>query len=185
MIYNRDMSIANYVAPMRQHQINQLLEDILLKTEKSYPEDNLLGIIKSYIPAIEVIEHDFNEDRSIRGAIYKKSNEFIRPLIVIQQRIKKEAKSFALAHEFAHYVLNHPGDANYMIDKMDFDDSKEMQKEAEAQYFAGALLMPLEKFTKLMGIMSVSQLAQRFGVSESAVKVRKAWLNGTEREETI
>lgn len=176
------MPIANYVTPMRQHHINQLLEDILLTTEKSYPEDSLLDIIKSYISDVEVIEHDFDGDRSIRGAIYKKSKDFDKPLIVIQRRINKEGKSFTLAHEFAHYVLDHPGDANYMIDKMAFDDSEEMQKEAEAQYFAGSLLMPVEKFTKLMGVMSVSQLAQRFGVSESAVKVRKAWLNGPESE---
>lgn len=179
------MAIANYIPPTRQWEINTLLNDILIATGKTYPESNVLDIIKAYIPDIEVVEHDFNGDLSIRGAIFKKSEEFQHPLIAIQKNQIKGAKTFTLAHEFGHYCLDHVGKSNFMIDKEVYDGSEHMQREAEAQYFAATLLMPVDQFTKLSNYLTISQLAKRFGVSEAAVRVRKAWLDGKYREGTL
>jgi len=157
----------------------------LLISGKSYPEDGVIDIIKGYVPDVTIVEHDFDGDASTRGAVFKKSATFEHPLIVIQKRQPKELKTFTLAHESGHYCLGHVGDSNFMIDKEMFDGSEHMQREAEAQYFAGTLLMPVDKFVKLANYLTAPQLAQRFGVSESAVRVRKAWLDGARRERSL
>lgn len=172
------MAIPNYIPPTRQWEINSLINDILLVSNKSYPEDGVIDIIKGFIPDITILEHDFDGDLTTRGAIFKKSPTFKHPLIAVQKRQSKQAKTFTLAHEFGHYSLGHIGASNFMIDKEEYDGSEHMQREAEAQYFAATLLMPTDKFSKLASFLTVPQLAQRFGVSESAVRVRKAWLDG-------
>ncbi|HEU5187972.1 MAG TPA: ImmA/IrrE family metallo-endopeptidase [Candidatus Saccharimonadales bacterium] len=169
---------ANYIARTRQFEINNLIDEILLNTDLSYPESSVIDIIKAYIPDVSIVEDNFDGDSNIRGAIFKKSKEFTKPLIVIQKKLTKVGKTFTLAHEFGHYCLGHTGSANFMIDKLHYDGSEEMQKEGEAQYFAGALLMPVDKFMKLDNVVGDVELARRFGVSESAVRVRKAWLHG-------
>lgn len=175
------MAIANYVTQKRQHEIDELLKQIQLATGKTYPENNMIEIIKSYIPNVAIVEHDFFGDTHTRGAVYKKSETYKTPLIVVQKKQTKEAKTFTLAHEFGHYCLDHVGSANFLLDNKDFDGSPTMQKEAEAQYFAGSLLMPEDEFTELSQFLSIKELAKRFGVSESAARVRKAWLDGSNR----
>lgn len=178
------MSVANYIPRKRQSEIDDLIDQIQLITGKSYPEDGVVDIIKAFIPGVSIVEHDFG-DHNTRGAIFKKSEEFEEPLIAVQKNQPKEVKTFTLAHEFGHYSLDHTGEANFMIDRIKYDGSEEMQKEAEAQYFAASVLMPREKFLKLMSFLSVKELAQRFGVSESAVRVRKAWLDGSTRDRAL
>jgi Zn-dependent peptidase ImmA (M78 family) len=175
--------INNYITRKRQSEIDSLLDDIQLVTGKSYPADDLLDIISAYIPDVSILEHDFGGDRAIRGAIYKKSDEFKKPLIVVQKLLSPSAKTFTIAHEFGHYSLDHPGEANYMLDRIEFDGTEEKQREADAQYFAASLLMPRDKFVKLMNYLSDSELALRFGVTEAAVRVRKAWLDGSGRDD--
>jgi len=176
------MPIANYITRKRQSEIDALIDQIQLITGKIYPEDGLIDIIKAFIPGVIIVENDFGGDANMRGAIFKKSEEFADPLIVIQENQPKPAKTFSLAHEFGHYSLGHAGEANFMMDKIKYDDSEEMQMEADAQYFAASLLMPREKFIGLMNFLSDKELAQRFGVSESAVRIRKAWLDGSGRD---
>jgi len=151
----------------------------LFTLHKSYPEDSLLEIVKGAIPGVQVLEHDF--DPSIRGVIYKRSKEFTTPRIVLRKSLSPEQKTFALAHELAHYLLDHPGKKNLMLDKMVYDGSRSQQLEAQAQYFAAALLMPQEKFV-WMAKASVDDdtLAKRFGVSPAAVRVRRNWLRVNE-----
>jgi Zn-dependent peptidase ImmA (M78 family) len=170
--------IANYITPKKQAEIEGLVNQIQLATDKTYPKDSLIDIIKASIPNVSVVEHDFYGDRNIRGIIYKMSEVFKTPLIAVQQRLTKEGKTFALAHEFGHYSLGHADSANFMFDTVAFDGSEEAQKEAEAQFFAASLLMPRDEFTGLMDYLTIKELAKRFGVSESAARVRKAWLNG-------
>lgn len=172
------MATPNYIPRTRQWEINTLLNDILLQADKHYPENSIIDIIKSYIPDIKIVEHDFEGDSTIRGAIYKKSDRFKYPLIAIQKNQSKRAKNFTLAHEFGHYSLGHIGSSNYMIDKEVYDGSDHMQQEAEAQYFAASLLMPVDRFSRLAEHLTTAQLARRFGVSEAAVEVRRMWLDG-------
>jgi Zn-dependent peptidase ImmA (M78 family) len=167
--------IKNYLSEQELQRIDRALNDLLLNLHKSYPEDSLLDIVRGAIPGVQILERDF--DPSIRGVIYKKSKEFPTPRILIRKSLSPEQKTYALAHELAHYYLDHPGKENFMLDKMTWDGSRRQQFEAQAQYFAASLLMPRDKFIWMAkAIPDDDALAKRFGVSTAAVRVRRNWL---------
>ena len=167
--------VRNHLSTLELTRIDEALNSLLLDVHKTYPEDSLLDIIKAAIPGMEILEEDF--DPSIRGVIYKKSKEFPTPRIVIQKQLSPEQKTYALAHEFGHYLLDHPGEKNFMLDKMVYDGSRRQQLEAQAQYFAASLLMPRDKFLWMTRVIPNDEvIAKRFGVTPTTVKVRRAWL---------
>lgn len=172
----------NHLSMEDQRDIDEKLNYILLSLHKSYPEDSLLDIVKSAIPNVKILEDTFDGDHSIRGVIFKQSKEFKTPVIAIQKNLSPEAKTFTLAHEFAHYMLDHPGTANYLFDKIVYDGSEEKQRESAAQYFAASLLMPKDKFLWLDRVVDDQALAKRFGVSVAAVRVRRDWLQANGRK---
>lgn len=134
-----------------------------------------MDIVESAIPDVQILEHDL--DSSIRGVIYKKSKQFPTPRILVRKSLSPEQKTYALAHELAHYYLDHPGKENFMLDRMIWDGSNRQQLEAQAQYFAASLLMPRDKFIWMAkAIPDDESLAKRFGVSTAAVRVRRNWL---------
>ncbi len=159
----------------RREFIDTTIEEILCDTNKSYPEDDLKEIIMSYNSDITLWEYDFKEDRNkISGAIaYPESGE-IR--IFINKDLPPARKTFTLAHEFGHFIL-HNGERKFRLDFSDQYSDKEAEDEVEANYFAGALLMPEKMFWMMNGLLNDDRLlARRFGVSVSAVKVRKKCL---------
>jgi Zn-dependent peptidase ImmA (M78 family) len=167
----------NRISIQRQREIEDMVHSILLSTGLSYPENSLLGIIKANIPDVVLVEDDFG-GKDIRGAIFRKSDKFRHPLIAIQANQSAGAKTFALAHEFGHYVLNHNEKDNYFIDTRPFDGSRPMQDEGEANFFAATLLMPKDEFLRLdQPFVTDAQLAERFGVSPAAARVRREWLS--------
>jgi Zn-dependent peptidase ImmA (M78 family) len=169
----------NKISYDRQAEIESIIQSLLLSTGLSYPENPLIDIIKAAIPDIVVTESDFSGKTNVRGAVFRKSKDYDRSLIAIQSNQSEPSKTFALAHEFGHYVLDHNPRANYYIDDRPFDGSKPMQDEGEANFFAQMLLMPRDMFAKLdQPFVTDMQLAKRFGVTEGAVRVRREWLNG-------
>lgn len=167
----------NKITIQRQREIEDAVQSILLETGLSYPENSLPEIIQRYIPDVSIVEDDFNGNASVRGAIFRKSKDYQHPLIAVQSHQSGGAKTFALAHEFGHYVLNHNEQDNYLIDDRPFNGSKPMQDEGEANFFAASLLMPEPIFHRLdTGFLTDEQLAQRFGVTATAVRVRREWL---------
>lgn len=165
----------NHLSDKEVQRIDQTLDDLLLSAHLSYPENSLLDIVKAAIPGVEILEYDL--DSSVRGIIYKKSEKFPTPRILIRKTLTPEQKTYALAHELAHYLLDHPGKENFMLDKMIYDGSRKQQLEAQAQYFAASLLMPRGKFVWMAKVMPDDELiAKRFGVSQAAVRVRRNWL---------
>jgi Zn-dependent peptidase ImmA (M78 family) len=167
----------NKIPRDRQVEIESIVQSILLATGLSYPEDSLTDIIKTFIPDVSIVESNFDGRSNIRGAVFKKSEKYKHPLIAVQSNQTAGAKTFALGHEFGHYVLNHNDKENYYIDDRPFDGSKSMQDEGEANFFAAALLMPKEDFLKLdQSFVTDAQLAERFGVTPTAVRVRREWL---------
>ena len=167
----------NKISDERQAEIESLVQSLLLSTGLSYPENSLIDIIQATIPDIVLTESDFNGKTNVRGAIFRKSDEYEHPLIAIQSEQSPPSKTFALAHEFGHYVLDHNPKENYYIDDRPFDGSKPMQDEGEANFFAQILLMPKDLFAKLdQPFVTDGQLAKRFGVTEGAVRVRREWL---------
>lgn len=169
--------MVQYLDLTKQRRIDDLIKGMQLVSGLSYPENSLIGIIEAWIPEVSILEYEFGAAK-IRGAIYKKSPQFKQPLIVVEKSLAPEVKTFTLAHEFGHYSLDHPAPSNFLLDKI---GQANKTQEAEAQYFAASLLMPKDKFTQLMLVLDDKKLAERFGVSVSAVRVRKQWLNGSEK----
>lgn len=167
----------NPLTLQRQAEIEEIIQNLQLSTGLFYPEDNLLDLIQAAIPDVKIVEHDFDGKLNIKGAIFKKSKDYPQPLIAVQSKQSKPSKTFALAHEFGHYLLGHNPRANYFIDDRTFDGSKAMQNEGEANFFAQILLMPKDKFEQLdQPFVTDEQLAARFGVTEGAIRVRREWL---------
>lgn len=168
---------ANKIPISRQQSIVDVINNLLMDTGMSYPEYGLKKIIERVIPGVLIKEDDFNGDKHIKGAVFKKSSEYRSPLIAIQADQPRRAKTFALAHEFGHYILNHNPHSNYLIDTREFDGSRTMQNEGEAHFFALSLLMPKDKFVKLdQPFVNDRQLADYFGVTEANIRVRRDWL---------
>jgi Zn-dependent peptidase ImmA (M78 family) len=167
----------NLLTPQKQAKIEDLVHKLQLATGLSYPENSLDEIIRAVIPDVEIKESDFGGKSNIKGAVFRKSDEYEHPLIGIQSNQSEGSKTFALAHEFGHYVLEHNPKQNYYIDDRQFDGTKYMQDEGEANFFAQILLMPKDLFEKLdQPFVTNRQLAERFGVTEGAVRVRREWL---------
>lgn len=92
----------------------------------------------------------------------------------------KERQRFTVAHEIAHYLL-HRNDIGRtgVVDNVLYRSSLTSRKEAEANRLAADIVMPSllvrEAIEELGGIINESTkdlLAQRFGVSTQAMKIK-------------
>jgi len=158
----------------RQQEIEGVVNDVLLSIDKTYPEDGLEDIVESYSD-ITAWEYDFGKERGkISGAIaYSKDG---KPRIYINKDMPPTRKTFTLAHEFGHYVLQHSGD-RFRLDLFSDYSEDERNEETEANYFAAVLLMPKERFLQVYEkLMSEELVAEYFGVSILAVRLRLLWI---------
>jgi Zn-dependent peptidase ImmA (M78 family) len=80
---------------------------------------------------------------------------------------------FTLAHELAHYVL-HREEQDLFSDKQFFRSNETNWMEAQANKLAANLLMPEHTFRNHIenGVTGLDDLAEIFGASSSAVKIR-------------
>lgn len=166
----------NKISSQKQEEITNIIANIQL-AYGFYPKISLKDLIKATIPDVLIKEHDFGGNPHIKGAVYRKSDKYERPIIAVQSNQSSGSKTFSLAHEFAHYILKHNPQENYYIDDRPFDGSAPMQDEAEANFFASALLMPKDEFERLdQPFVDDKKLADYFGVTEGAIRVRREWL---------
>lgn len=167
----------NLLTLERQAEIVDVINNIQLSISMSYPEVDLKKIIRAAIPGVKLKEDTFGNNYHVKGAVFRKSDKYPDPVIAVQANQSPRSKTFALAHEFAHYVLKHNPKANYYIDDRPFNGSKPMQDEAEANFFAQTLLMPKALFDRVdKPFVNDKQLADYFGVTENVVGVRREWL---------
>lgn len=162
------------ITKQRQNYIDQRINKILVQTNRSYPEDSLLDIVKGL--DIEVKVADFEKYAEVVSGMILHDKESKKPTIYLNERNSRERQTFTLAHELGHYLL-HDG-AKLRIDKYNYStNSKEALEEIEANYFAASLLMPQERFEQTLKLATtLKQIARYFGVSESAVRNRIRWL---------
>ena len=85
---------------------------------------------------------------------------------------------FTMAHELGHYIL-HRNDQSEFNDTVLFRNGEVNPQEYEANYFAGDLLMPEDRFREFLNQQSTSvdDLAEYFNTSPLAVRVRAKQLN--------
>lgn len=151
-------------------RINKVLEEfaqeILVKNDMYKIPVDLISLAN--ILNVEVYEQKL--ENKISGAI--RYNKDDKKYTILLNKNDNNRKRFTLAHELGHFFLD-----------KDLLESDEIhidilyrcsdEKEKEIDYFAGALLMP----KRLIEIMhednpSISELAEIFEVSESAMTVR-------------
>lgn len=160
----------------RQKQIDNVIQDIKLKTGLSYPENGLLDIVKAF--GINVLEVDLSKFPSVKGIVqYRNDNNQPDPKIYINKNLPKEGKTFTLAHELGHYFL-HPDQLKLRIDQFDYSQNTQNSlEETEANYFAASILVPKEKLLNVLSIThDISVIAAYFGVSKPVVETRMGWL---------
>jgi Zn-dependent peptidase ImmA (M78 family) len=122
-----------------------------------------IKIIKEKLPA------------NISGYLKKGADGWI---IGVNSLHHPKRQRFTIAHEFAHYCL-HKNEAEGFEDTTFFRKENDSSIEYNANDFASEILMPKERFIKLVesGITSIIKLSEIFDVSTLAVKYRANSLN--------
>lgn len=102
-------------------------------------------------------------------------------LIYLATDTSVERDRFTLAHELGHYVLHYlwPKSRGDELGKCKASRYGSDRAEWEANWFAAAFLMPHKEFAAEYGETSgnIRSIAEYFGVSQAAAKVRASALN--------
>lgn len=153
------------------HTIDEIRREAKNRGIRTQPLD-IERVIKE-IFNINVIKDEM--DRNISGYIEENANKTSWN-IYINQYDNLRRQNFTMAHELAHFVLEHSSslingrkDESILL-RSDNDD----EVEKEANDFAAELLMPENEFRECIekGINTFEQLALYFDVSISAIKYR-------------
>lgn len=167
-------------------EIDKLYEKIKIGR---YPEVPLAEIVEAN--GLEIFRYDFGDySRQVMGAI---NFDRAKPAIYLNKHSHPNNQQFTLAHELGHYVLDHRDDSVQF--RIDFESDIYPQKpevrmqELEANYFAGALLMPANLIRERLKREDLGQeitseelerLKSYFKVSGPAIKTRIDWLRRSE-----
>ena len=115
-----------------QRRIDDIIEDVELKTGFSYPSDNLLDLarkegIKVYLADLSTV------GSNISGILeYDDDKTKKNPRIYINENIGQNRKMFTLAHELGHHFL-HEG-RKLRLDTLDYSKmDKDTKDESEAR----------------------------------------------------
>lgn len=148
-------------------ELEEFAQDILVKNDIYKIPVELIELANTL--NIEVYEVEL--ENKISGAI-RYSKEEDKYTILLNKRDNINRKRFTLAHELGHYFLDREV---LMSDEINIDILYRStdEKERDIDYFAGALLMP-KGLVEIMyeDNLSISELAEIFEVSESAMTVR-------------
>ncbi len=119
---------------------------------------------------INVVYQDFESD--ISGVFFRKNNNLF---LGVNKTHHPNRQRFTVAHEIGHYILHSSELLHYDTGDLHFrkDDVSGLD-EVEANHFAAELLMPASLVDKCIesGVRVISDLADRFGVSEDAMRYR-------------
>lgn len=156
-------------------RINEKLEeftsDILLNNDMyTIPVD---VIMLAHNNEIKVFEAEL--DKNISGAI-RFNNDTKKFEILVNSKDSKVRQRFTIAHELGHFFLHkdilESEDIHIDILYRTEKTPEEVEREKEVDYFAGALLMNRTLLKKLRNSYSITELAEMFEVSASAMTVR-------------
>lgn len=93
--------------------------------------------------------------------------------IKVNKEHNPKRQKFTIAHELGHYML-HRNKATEFTDELFFRSQTKDNIEYKANEFAATLLMPEENVRKCIkaGVTNIGKLAEIFGVSAPAMKIR-------------
>lgn len=156
------------------NELEELTANILLSSDMYKVPVSVVKIAN--INDIKVYEGDL--DKKISGAIRYKQNENVFEILV-NKNDSSVRQRFTIAHELGHYFLHrdylkneklHIDTVLYRTDDKETDEGK--KREREVDYFAGALLMNKTLLENLRKDNTITELAEIFNVSVSAMTVR-------------
>lgn len=154
--------------------LEELTSNILLSSDMYKVPVDVIKIAN--LNDIKVFKGDL--DKKISGAIrYNKKED--RFEILVNKNDVTSRQRFTIAHELGHYFLHRDflKDEEVHVDIILYRDDSEKDEEArkrekEVDYFAGALLMNKTLLEKLRSENTITELAEIFNVSVSAMTVR-------------
>jgi predicted transcriptional regulator len=125
------------------------------------PGTDLVGLVRSWGHSVTVADiHDHPESLVITA------DGFLN--IFLPEHTSPARDRFTVAHEIGHFILHHrPVDHDVRYNRSGTD-----QAEVEANWFAGAFLMPMDQFSAAWGEFPPHFVASKFGVSLAAANVR-------------
>lgn len=156
------------------NELEELTSNILLSNDMYKVPVDVIKIANAH--DIKVYEGEL--DKKISGAIrYNKEKDTFE--ILVNKNDIGVRQRFTIAHELGHYFLHiehlkkeelHIDTILYRANKENDNEAKEREKEVD--YFAGALLMNKTLLEKLRSENTITELAEIFDVSVSAMTVR-------------
>ncbi len=154
--------------------LEELTSNILLSSDMYKVPVDVIKIAN--LNDIKVFKGDL--DKKTSGAIrYNKKED--RFEILVNKNDVTSRQRFTIAHELGHYFLHRDflKDEEVHVDTILYRDDSEKDEEArrrekEVDYFAGALLMNKTLLEKLRSENTITELAEIFNVSVSAMTVR-------------
>jgi len=172
---------------VRRKRIQQLVDDLLIRTKETNPPINVEAIIKEL--GIQVVRQKYPKDSDISGFVVRRDHV---TAIGINSNHSPVRQRFTLAHELGHVLLHPPTTQELHIDRqfsVKFRDEKSSQgldlEEREANLFAAELLMPrrclLPELSQndgidLEGNTAIDAMAKRYDVSSQAFAIRLSTL---------
>lgn len=144
--------------------------------------DNLALDVEKLIQFIPDIKLEYTEfDSTLSGSLSRQDDYW---LIRVNKLHSKTRQRFTIAHELGHFVY-HKDDEQEFVDTTFFRGMTADNLEYTANRFASELLMPEDEVRQLIdreNVRSVSELANKFGVSSSAMLYRVKELNYKTKE---
>lgn len=175
------------------HDLNTLLAAVAAATgQPRFPvavADLALEISRSRFPDSAVIAVEGGSLGDFEGALYPMPDRK-GWAILYNKDVSPGRRRFTIAHEFGHYLMHRlllPDGIRCSEESVTFRDGQEL--EAEADEFAGYLLMPFDDFRTQLPADAVPSLdelsvaAERYGVSLIACILR--WLEYTSRRSML
>jgi len=172
------MTRADYVAAepsnLTKGQVFALAESIANQLHYQ-PGNDLRALVESVGGTVRV-EDTLTLDRDKSGSLYVDGPDKFS--IIVPAHTSPRRDRFTIAHEFGHFIVHYmwrrQAGRGTPPDKMVAFRRGSERVEWEANWFAAAFLMPSsafkEQFSKRGG--RLSEVAEVFGVSESAAQVR-------------
>ena len=138
---------------------------------KGRPIKNITGLMENYGCIISKFACEKNIDIDACSKIFNLNGE-VRPFItLISNGVSSCRERFSLAHELGHIILHSWADVDYTK-----NNAEHSRIEKEANYFAGAFLLPFDEFSRealsCSAIDSFIALKDRWKVSIGAMIMR-------------
>ena len=168
---------------MNARDVARIAETLLRNHKIAAPAVPVEQIAKS--EGLEIAYHDLEDN--VSGLLIRR--EHGSPVIAVNVRHHKHRQRFTIAHELGHYLL-HQDRPTVFVDQLlvhfraERSASRADPREAEANTFAAALLMPEQLLQQALqdnpidigDEEAVRRFAQEFAVSPQALTIRLASL---------